>query len=139
MRRQDAVNLPAAERLSDEIPATTQEWQIPKARQSESMHHVEVRWATLLTQVLRKSLIGFIAGTIVGQRIDTLGPTINRVKGKSATKATRQTRIHRVVVGVYVRRRNEHRRREVVCRYHRLNEELIHEANQLVSRAALVT
>src|SRR6185369_16166961 len=103
------------------------------------MSHVKVGWPTFLTQVLWKRLVGFSSGTFVGQRVDTLGPTINRVKCKSATKATRQTRIHRVVIRVYVRRRNEHCKREVVWRNHGLHKELIHQTNQLVTRTTLVT
>src|SRR6476646_8129145 len=82
--RQYAVS---TESLSDKIFATTQEWQVPKARQSESMLHVEVGWTTFLSQVLWKRLVSFSPGTFVRERIDTLGPTINRVKRKSATEA----------------------------------------------------
>src|SRR5215204_6386607 len=134
----DAVDLPAAEYLPDHISTTTQEREIPKTRRGESMFHVVVRWATFLTQVLWERLVSDGAGTFVRQRVDTLGPTINRVELKSATEATRQTRIHRVVVCIHVRRRNEHRKREIVCRYDRLHEELVHKSNQLVTRAALV-
>src|SRR6185503_21385476 len=89
--RQDSVDLPAAECLPDEVSSSAQERQIPQTRCGESVFHVVVRWATLLTQVLRKGLISYSSGTFVGQRVDTLSPTINRVKLKSAAEPTRQT------------------------------------------------
>src|SRR6185503_16615525 len=103
------------------------------------MSHVKVGWPTFLTQVLWERLVGFRPGTFVGERIDALGPTINRIERKSATKATRQTRVQRVVIRVYVRCRNENRKCEIVLRDHGLDKELIYQTNQLVTRATLVT
>ena len=139
VRRQYAVDLPAAKRFADEVTTITEERQIPQTGNVQIVPHVKIRWTTFLAQVLWKRLICFRARTFVRQRVNTLGPTIENVKLKTAREATRQPCIHRVVVCVHVRRGNEYCKGEVVCRNHGLHEMLINEANQLVTRAALIT
>src|SRR5262249_21763219 len=67
-----------------------------------------------------------------------LGKAIKNVELKTVREPSREPCVERVVVCVYVRRRNVDREREEVGRYHRLDEPLIDEPNQLVTRAALI-
>src|SRR6185369_12712349 len=73
------------------------------------------------------------------KRIDALGPAIENVKLKTLSEATCQSCIHRVVVGIHVRRGNEYCEREEILRNHRLDQVLINKPDQLVTRAALIT
>ena len=92
-----------------------------------------------MSQILREGLVRYRARSFVREGVDALGPTIEDVELDTTRESPRQPRIQRVVVGIHIRRRNVHCKREEVCRNHWLDQPLVNEPNQLVTRAALVT
>src|SRR2546425_4193015 len=136
MCAEDPVDLPTAEGPADPVGTGPKDRQIPQTKHTHVVFRIEIGRPVLVLRTRRVGLVGLRAGPFARQLVNTLAVAVVKVELQATGELPAHLHVECVIVRVDVAG-GEERRKE--SRIRLLQEILIHQTDQLVAGAPLIT